>query len=215
MANVLIIEDEKNINQLIQKNLKLVGHTCYSLYDGINVEKIIKEKDIDLIILDIMLPVLDGYQIYEKVTPIPVIFLTAKNNLEDKIKGLTLGADDYIVKPFEMLELIARVETVLRRVHKNNDFFEFENIKIDFGRRQIYKSGQSIECTPQEYELFEVLIKNRNLAMSREKLLELAWGYNFEGDTRTVDVHIQKLRKKLNLENAIKTVYKLGYRLEV
>lgn len=215
MANILVIEDEKAINQLIQKNLQLVGHTCYSMYDGVNAECIVKEKSIDLVLLDIMLPQMDGFQVFETIRSVPVIFLTAKGNLQDKLKGLTLGADDYIVKPFEMLELIARVEAILRRVHKNNRILEFGHVSIDFGSRQIYMNGQAVECTPQEYQLFEVLVTNRNLAMSREKLLELAWGYDFDGDSRTVDVHIQKLRKKLGMEDSIKTVYKLGYRLEV
>lgn len=215
MANILVIEDEKAINQLIQKNLQLVGHTCYSMYDGVNAQRFVKEKSIDLVLLDIMLPQMDGFQVFETIRFVPVIFLTAKGNLQDKLKGLTLGADDYIVKPFEMLELIARVEAVLRRVHKNNSMLEFGHVSIDFGSRQIYMDGQPVECTPQEYQLFEVLVMNRNLAMSREKLLELAWGYDFDGDSRTVDVHIQKLRKKLRMEDNIKTVYKLGYRLEV
>ena len=215
MANILIIEDEKAINNLIQKNLHLVGHQCYSMFDGIDADKIIREKNIDLAILDIMLPKIDGYHVYENINFIPVIFLTAKDSLQDKVKGLTLGADDYIVKPFEMVELIARVEAVLRRVKKADDFFEFKNIKIDFSKHLIYKNGNSIECTPKEFELFKVLVKNRNIAMSREKLLELAWEFDFEGDTRTVDVHIQKLRKKLDLTEQIKTVYKLGYRLEI
>lgn len=196
MANILVIEDEIAINQLIQKNLQLVGHTCYSMTDGVNAERIVREKGVDLVLLDIMLPHMDGFQVYETIHFVPVIFLTAKGNLQDKLKGLALGADDYIVKPFQMLELLARVETVLRRVNKNNKTFEFEHIKIDFGRRQIYVHGKTIDCTPQEYQLFEVLVINKNLAMSREKLLELAWGYDFDGDTRTVDVHIQKLRKK-------------------
>ena len=215
MANILIIEDEKAINNLIQKNLHLVGHQCYSMFDGIDADKIIREKNIDLAILDIMLPKIDGYHVYENINFIPVIFLTAKDSLQDKVKGLTLGADDYIVKPFEMVELIARVEAVLRRVKKDDNFFEFKNIKIDFSKHLIYKNGNIIECTPKEFELFEVLVKNRNIAMSREKLLELAWGFDFEGDTRTVDVHIQKLRKKFDLTEQIKTVYKLGYRLEI
>lgn len=215
MANILVIEDEKAINQLIQKNMQLVGHTCFSMYDGIDAERMVREKGIDLVILDIMLPHMNGFQVYETINFVPVIFLTAKGNLQDKLKGLTLGADDYIVKPFEMLELVARVENILRRAHKSNKTFEFGRICVDFGRRQIYLDGKAMDCTPQEYQLFEVLVMNRNLALSREKLLELAWGYDFDGDTRTVDVHIQKLRKKLCLDDNIKTVYKLGYRLEV
>lgn len=215
MANILVVEDEISINELIQRNLRLVGHKCYGLFNGNDVEREVKNNKFDLAILDIMLHGLDGFQIIELIKKeLPVIFLTAKDSLQDKIKGLTLGADDYIVKPFEMLELIARVDTVLRRTCKSSTF-EFDNIKIDFNKREIYKDGSVVICTPKEYELFDVLVRNRNIAMSREKLLELAWGYDFEGDTRTVDVHIQKLRRKLEIEDKIKTVYKLGYRFEV
>ncbi|MDQ0157603.1 DNA-binding response OmpR family regulator [Robertmurraya andreesenii] len=133
----------------------------------------------------------------------------------DRIKGFSLGADDYLVKPFEMLELLARVEAVLRRTQKTISYFEAGEVRINFNSRQVFQNGQLVECTPKEYKLLEVLVQNRNVALSRERLLELVWGYDFEGDTRTVDVHIQKLRKKLGWEDKIKTVYKLGYRLEV
>ena len=126
-----------------------------------------------------------------------------------------MGADDYITKPFEMLELLARVDAVLRRSSKKRSCFEFEGVRIDFESRQVFREGQPVDCTPKEYDLLETLVINRNIALSRERLLDLVWGYDFEGDTRTVDVHIQKLRKKLGLEPYIKTVYKLGYRLEV
>lgn len=126
-----------------------------------------------------------------------------------------MGADDYLTKPFEMLELLARVEAVLRRTQKATNSFEFENVKVDFSSHQVFRSGKLVECTPKEFELLEVLINNRNIALSREKLLEMVWGYDFDGDTRTVDVHIQKLRRKLGWEDRIKTVYKLGYRLEI
>ena len=172
MANILIIEDEKSINNLIQKNLHLVGHQCYSMFDGIDADKIVREKNIDLVILDIMLPKIDGYHVYENINFIPVIFLTAKDSLQDKVKGLTLGADDYIVKPFEMVELIARVEAVLRRVKKDDNFFEFKNIKIDFSKHLIYKNGNIIECTPKEFELFEVLVKNRNWDTDKKYKIE-------------------------------------------
>ncbi len=215
MANILIVEDEKPINELIRRNMQLVGHNCVSAYDGRQALNILEQQLFDLILLDIMLPGLDGFMVFERIENIPVIFLTARNSLNDRVKGLNMGAYDYILKPFEMLELLARVDSVLRRTKAENDAYEIDNIKIDFSSRQIFVDGKNMECTPKEYELMEVLIKNRNIALSREKLLELAWGYDFEGDTRTVDVHIQKLRKKLGLEDRIKTVYKLGYRLEV
>lgn len=214
MASILIVEDEKPINELVKRNLQLVGHQCTPVYDGIAALSALENETYDLIILDIMLPGLDGFEVIRHVKQTPVIFLTAKDNLADRIKGFSLGADDYLSKPFEMLELLARVEAVLRRTKKSNRTFEDGEIKIDFNSRQIYRNGQLIECTPKEYRLLEVLVQNLNIALSRERLLELVWGYDFEGDTRTVDVHIQKLRKKLGWENKIKTVYKLGYRLE-
>lgn len=215
MALILIVEDELSINELIQRNLRLVGHSCVPAFDGREALQKTEIQSFDLVLLDIMLPELDGYLVFQKLKGIPTIFLTAKSGLSDKVKGLTMGADDYLTKPFEMLELLARVDAVLRRTVKQNNFFEMNHLKINFDSRQIFLSGQPVDCTPKEYDLLETLVSNRNIALSREKLLELVWGYDFEGDTRTVDVHIQKLRKKLSLESSIKTVYKLGYRLEV
>lgn len=217
MALILIVEDEMPINILINRNLELVGHECVSVYDGEAVLEIIQKYTFDLILLDIMLPKMDGYEVLEivKEMDIPVIFLTSKSSLSDRVKGLTLGADDYIVKPFEMLELQARVEAVLRRTNKEQKIFVLNNIRIDLDGRQAFLNNELVDITPQEFDLLVALIRNRNIALSRERLLRLAWGYDFEGDTRTVDVHITKLRKKLGLDNYIKTVYKLGYRLEV
>ncbi|MBE6081176.1 response regulator transcription factor [Sporanaerobacter sp. PP17-6a] len=215
MASILIVEDEISINELIKRNLQLVGHRCTSVFDGKAAVSEIQDHTYDLIILDIMLPELDGFEVFKKVDKIPTIFLTARSSLSDRIKGFSMGADDYLVKPFEMLELLARVEAVLRRTQKNRSCFELGNVRIDFDSHQVFYMGQPVECTPREYELLEVLVNNRNIALSREKLLELVWGYDYEGDTRTVDVHIQKLRKKLGWDDVIKTVYKLGYRLEV
>lgn len=145
---------------------------------------------------------------------IPVILVTARNSLSDRVQGLSLGADDYIVKPFEILEVVARVQAVLRRTKRNEGAFCLDGLRVDFDSRQVFYGGELVDLTPQEFILLEVLVVNRNLALSREKLLELAWGYDYYGDTRTVDVHIQKLRKKLGIGERIKTVYKLGYRLE-
>ena len=176
---------------------------------------LLESGSFDLIVLDIMLPGLDGYQVFERAGGTPAIFLTAKSELSDKLKGLAMGADDYLTKPFQMLELAARVETVLRRTKKEETDFTLGSMRCDFHRHQVFLEGTVIECTPKEYELLRVLIRNRNIALSREKLLDMVWGYDFEGGTRTVDVHIQRLRHKLHLEDYIKTVYKLGYRLEV
>lgn len=215
MANILIVEDEYTINELIRRNLQLVGHTCICVYDGKAALEEMHKDGYDLILLDVMLPELDGFSLLERENRTPTIFLTAKDSLTDRMKGFSLGADDYIIKPFEMLELTARVEAVLRRTKKDTRVFELENIRVEFDGHLVYRNGQTVDLTPKEYELLEVLIKNRNIALSRDKLLELVWEYDFEGDSRTVDVHIQKLRKKLGWEACIKTVYKLGYRLEV
>ena len=216
MAHILIAEDEKAINTLIKKNLELVGHTCVSVFDGEAVFDETLKKTFDLILLDIMMPKMDGFQVIKELKEnIPIIFLTARNAVEDRVKGLKLGADDYIVKPFDMLELQARVETVLRRFNKTDKIFCLGDVRVDLSGKQIHYKDTLIEFSPKEFLLIEALIKNRNIALSRDKLLEIAWGYEFGGDTRTVDVHIHSIRKKLNWENVIKTVYKLGYRLEV
>ncbi|MGS0763768.1 response regulator transcription factor [Syntrophomonas curvata] len=215
MAHILIVEDEIPINELIKRNLNLVGHRCVSAFDGKEALVCVRQHSFDLILLDVMLPELDGYEVFKRIKDIPTIFLTAKNSLSDRVKGLTMGADDYLSKPFEMLELLARADAVLRRTKKETASFELDKIIINFDSRQIFADGKVIDCTPKEYELLETFVKNRNIALSREKLLELAWGFDYEGDTRTVDVHVQKLRKKLGWEDRIVTVYKLGYRLEV
>lgn len=215
MAQILIVEDDKAINTLIKKNLELVGHKCVSVFDGESVFDEIAKQAYDLILLDIMLPKLDGFQVFQELKDIPVIFITARGAVEDRIKGLKLGADDYIVKPFDMLELQARVESVLRRTQKADNLFYLGDVKVDLSGRQVFFKDDLVDFAPQEFSLIETLIKNRNIALSRDKLLEIAWGYDYGGDTRTVDVHIHSIRKKLTWEDTIKTVYKLGYRLEV
>lgn len=215
MADILVVEDEEAINELIRRNLSLVGHTCYLAMDGEMALEMIKNKSFDLIVLDIMLPKLDGFEVLEQVQGIPTILLTARRSVEDRVKGLVMGADDYLTKPFEMLELLARVEAILRRTKKDEDTFVIDDVRVEFHSRRLFLKEEVVEYTPKEFELLEVLIKNRNIALSREKLLELVWGYEYIGETRTIDVHIQKLRKKLGLEKRIVTVYKLGYRLEV
>lgn len=214
MAEILIVEDEPSINELVRKNLCLSGHHCTQVFDGDEAITVLEREKFDLIILDIMLPGADGYEVLEQIQGTPVIFLTAKSELSDKLRGLRRGADDYITKPFQMLELAARVEALLRRTKKTEAYYELDHVRLDFEKRLIFVEGIPADCTPKEYELFETLVKNRNIALSREKLLDLVWGYDFEGGTRTVDVHIQRLRAKLGLENRIATVYKVGYRLE-
>ena len=216
MASILIIEDEEPINRLIKQNLALSGHVCDQIYDGEEAKQhLLSGVSYDLIIMDVMLPHIDGFFLMQYVGDMPVIFLTAKSQLSDKLTGLTSGAWDYLTKPFEMLELIARVHLVLTKTKTADSTICIEETEIDLKARKVTVKGEEIELAKQEFELLEVLILNRNIALSREKLLELAWGYDYMGDTRTVDVHITKLRKKLNLEHHIKTVYKTGYRLEI
>lgn len=219
MAKVLIVDDEKSINDLVLMNLSLVGYTCFQAFDGKQAIDAINKYKPDIILLDVMIPYRDGFSLIEDkaLSGIPVIFLTAKDSVADKVRGLRLGADDYITKPFEAVELLARVEAVLRRTQKSHIQQEFVigDAVVNIAERKAWLSETEVELTNREFELLEVLIKNRNIALSRQKLLDLVWGYDYVGDTRTVDVHITKLRKKLKLENYIKTVYKLGYRLEV
>jgi len=215
MAYILIVEDDIEINKLIARNLKLVGHTYLQAYDGNEAIKRVKENSFDLVLLDIMLPGMDGFDVIKKIDYEPVVFITAKDGLEHKLSGLKLGADDYIVKPFEMLELLARIDTVLRRTQKNISTFSLDNTIVNLTDRTVTVQGEEIYLPPREFELLEVLIKNQNIALSRDKLLELAWGFDYLGETRTVDNHIQKLRRKLGWEERIKTIHKLGYRLEV
>ena len=214
MANILIVEDEEVIHELIKRNLSLVGHICHSAFDGKEALECLADKRFDLMILDIMLPKEDGFSVMRQAKGQPTIFLTARDSLNDRMTGFSLGADDYIIKPFEMLEMLARVEAVLRRTQTSASTFRLDKVLLNFDSRQVYREQELLELTPKEYELLEVLVKNRNIALARERLLELVWGYDFEGETRTVDVHIQKLRKKTGWENRIKTVYKMGYRLE-
>lgn len=217
MRKILIVDDEEKIRELIKMNLELAGYTCDEAEDGeLAIEKM-KQFNPDLVLLDIMLPKKNGYEIAEDFVKanIPIIFLTAKDSVVDKVKGLKLGADDYIVKPFESMELLARIEVVLRRKGKDVEEFEYKGVKINFSTRSVSVNGSLVEMTAQEFALLDVLIKNKNLALSREKLLESAWGYDYYGDTRTVDMHIQRIRKKLNWDNVIVTVFKYGYRLEI
>ncbi len=215
MAKILIVEDEKAINDLVKFNLELVGHECKQVFDGESgLTEALKFK-YDLIILDVMLPEYSGFEIMEHIEGTPVIFVTAKSAQQDKIKGFRLGADDYITKPFNIVELVERVKAVLRRTKAYINYFEFDDIRVEFDTRRVYKNGEEISLKPREFDLLEVLINNRNLALSREKLLRLVWEYDFEGDTRTVDVHIQRIRKKLEIFDRIQTVYKTGYRFEI
>jgi len=215
MAKILIVEDEKAINDLVKFNLELVGHECSQVFDGkVGLTEALKSK-YNLVILDVMLPGYSGFEIMEYIEGTPVIFVTAKSTPQDKIRGLRLGADDYITKPFNIVELVERVKAVLRRTKAETNNFEFDDIRIEFDNRRVYKNGKEVALKPREFDLLEVLVNNRNLALSREKLLQLVWEFDYEGDTRTVDVHVQRLRQKLGISDRIQTVYKTGYRFEI
>ena len=216
MANILIVEDDKNINDLIKMNLKLVDHDCRQAFDGIEAVGALGTFQPDLILLDVMLPHLDGFSLMERGAfgTVPVIFLTAIDSKTDTVRGLKLGAYDYITKPFETSELMARVENVLRRTKPAERVITVGKTSVFLDKRTATVEGMPVDVTYREFELLEVFFDNRNMAMSRDRLLDLAWGHDYPGDTRTVDVHVTKLRKKLGLENHIRTVYKLGYRME-
>ena len=214
MAAILVAEDEQPIRELIAKNLALIGHQCVQASDGPSALACSRKETFDLALLDVMLPGMDGFALKQQLPEgLPVIFVTAKSGLSSRLQGLGLGADDYIIKPFEILELVARVQAVLRRTGAGEKIVALGRCRVDLAQRRVTLDGEEIPLKPQEYALLEILVRNRNLALSRDKLLELAWGSDYEGDIRTVDVHVQRLRKKLGLEQQLQTVYKLGYRL--
>ncbi|SDK81621.1 response regulator transcription factor [Natronincola ferrireducens] len=215
MSVILIIEDEEPIRELIKLNLDMVGYEILEACDGDEALHYINNHKIDLALLDIMLPKQDGYQLLPQILKknIPTIMLTAKDGLKDKVKGLDMGADDYITKPFEAVELLARIKSVLRRSEKEKIKVRMDDIEICLEEWKVLKDGKEMDLTYKEFDLLRLLIENKGTAMSRERLLELVWGYEFEGNTRTVDMHIQRLRNKLGTDK-IKTIYKVGYRME-
>lgn len=214
---VLIVEDEVSIAKMIAMNLKVAGYEITIFHDGREAaEAIENEHDYDIALLDVMLPGMDGFALFESIKPygIPAIFLTAKDDISSKIQGLQGGAEDYIVKPFEMLELMVRMEKVLERTKKLSEIIRFLDVEIDLQKRTVRKNGEEVLLKPMEFALLCVLARNKNIAISREDLLQRVWGVDYVGETRTVDVHIGQLRKKLSLSDHIKTVSKMGYRLE-
>ena len=213
---ILVVEDEAPIRDLISINLQLVGYEVFTAEDGIVAENFLEKQKVDLILLDVMIPGIDGFSLIEKIKKhnIPVIFVTAKESVLDRVKGLRLGADDYIIKPFETIELLARIEVVLRRYNKNSHIIKFKNIEVDTNQRSVKLNDKEVYLTVKEYELLILLLQNKNIALSRDQILERVWGFEYGGETRTVDIHIQRIREKLDLKNNIKTVFKVGYRFE-
>lgn len=218
MVNILIVEDEKPISDLIKLSLKGAGYFCSCAYDGETAADMIEENRYDLILLDIMIPYIDGFELLEYIKPfdIPVIFITAMNSIDDRVKGLKMGAADYIVKPFEVVELLARVEVVLRRFHKTSDIIQInDKLTINLKQHVVRYDGQEVALTPKEYDLLVLFAQNPNVALYRETIYERVWGGNLEYTSKTVDLHVQRLRRKAHLEDMIKAVNKVGYRLEM
>lgn len=216
MYKILIVEDDEAISNLLHLDLSDEGYVCFCALDGKIAADLLEKENYDLILLDIMLPEIDGYELLEYIKPmgIPVIFLTAKGEVKDRIQGLKSGADDYIVKPFQSGEVMARIEAVLRRYGKSRKELSFADVTINLESRKVFQKGREVDLTVKEFNLLVELIQNKNVAQYRDRLYEKVWNEPFIGDTRTLDTHIQRLRKKLGWEDYIKTVFRIGYRLE-
>ena len=216
MVKILIAEDEEPIANLIRMNLKKAGYACECAYDGQEAADRMEEGHYDLLLLDIMLPKINGYELmeYAKSIQLPVIFITAMDSTENKVKGLKMGAEDYLAKPFEIVELLARVEAVLRRCNKIGRMLHILDADIDLSSRTVMQDNQQILLTLKEYELLLFFARNPNIALYREVIYEQVWEKEYTGDSRTVDLHVQRLKKKLGWDKHICAVYKIGYRLE-
>ena len=218
MIRILIVEDEKPISNLIRMSLTRAGYHCSCVYDGIAAADLLETGEpFDLILLDVMLHGADGFELMSYIRPlgIPVIFITAKNSVNDRVKGLRMGAEDYLVKPFEIIELLARVEVVLRRYHKLDSVIEVGGLRIDLRSMQVFRDGKEIALTPKEYELLLLFAQNPGSALYRETIYQRVWGGDYLNTSRTVDLHVQRLRKKVGWEQILVAVPKVGYRLEV
>ena len=215
MLNILIVEDEISIASFIQTALSSSGYRCTCVYDGLAAADLLDEHTFDLILLDVMLPGADGFELMDMIRPmnIPVIFITAKSAVSDRVRGLRLGADDYLVKPFELIELQARMEAVLRRHHKGIAELSVGDVTVQTDSRRVLKNDAPVELTNREYELLVFLMQNRDMALFRETIYERVWQGEYTGDTRTIDLHVTRLRKKLNWEERLVSVPRIGYRL--
>ncbi len=216
MTDILIVEDDDAITDLVRMNLDKEGYRCTCARDGVEGADLCVRERFDLILLDIMLPGIDGYGLLEYIKPMgtPVIFMTAKGDVEERIRGLKSGADDYLAKPFQIGELLARVEAVLRRQGIRRKRLELGDVAIDPDSREVTKNGCEVVLTAKEFDLLMELMQNKNVALYRERLYEKVWKEPFVGETRTLDAHIQRLRRKLGWEERIKTIFRIGYRLE-
>ncbi len=218
MARILIVEDDENIAKTISATLAAVGYESAIVSDGAEAVETVSRNCAkwDIVLLDVMLPTMDGFEVMRHIAPlgVSVIFLTAMQNVLDKVNGLKLGAEDYIVKPFEALELLARIEVVLRRTGKISTTLNYGDICVDTSAHTVTKGGVPVALTPKEFDVLVFFLRNRDIAITRERLLGAVWGYEFAGESRTVDIHIQQIRKKLGLHDCLVTIPKLGYRLE-
>ena len=216
MIKILIVDDEKPICDLIEMNLSAAGYSCVAVQDGLAAIDAVEKNTFDLVLLDIMLPGADGYDVMEYIRPfkVPVIFISAKHEVKDRVKGLKLGADDYLIKPFDVAELSARVEAVLRRYNKTDKVIALGDVAIDVEARRVTKDGSPVQLTSKEFDLMLLFVENRNIALFRENLYERVWDDEYFANSRTLDLHVQRLRKKLGWEKNLVAVYKVGYRLE-
>ena len=217
MIKILVVDDEKSICDLIDLNLSASGYHCQSVQNGLDAIDLIEKENFDLILLDIMLPGADGYDVMEYIRPlkIPVIFITAKHEVKDRVKGLKLGADDYLLNPLPVLAPTARVEPVPCRYTKPEKLLAAGAVVVDVEARRVLKDGKPVVLTNKEFGLLVLFIRNKNVALFRETLYEKVWEDEYISDSRTLDLHVQRLRKKLGWEQNLVAVYKVGYRLEV
>lgn len=217
VITILIVEDEVLISNLVRLSLSKEGYHCVCVYDGAQAADYLEANKCDLILLDVMLPEVDGFELMDYIRPlgIPVIFLTAKSAVKDRVKGLTLGAEDYIVKPFEIIELLARIDVVLRRYKKCDMVLEVGGLTIDATAMQVWRDGNEIALTKTEYELCLLFARNPRRALYRETIYEQVWGEAYPFGSKAVDLHIQRLRKKVGWSDCLRAVNKVGYRLEV
>jgi len=217
--NVLIVDDEKLIRKVIREYGENEGYNIFEASDGVEAWEAVKNKNIDIIILDIMMPKLDGFSMYremKKEKNIPTIVLSARSDEYDKLLGFDLGIDDYLTKPFSPKELIARIKAVMKRSNQEVDRFIYNDLVVDFKGYVIQIDSKEIKVTPKEFEVLAYLIKNKNIAISREALLSSIWGYDFFGDDRTIDTHVKMLRNNLGkYRDLITTVRGVGYKFEI
>ncbi len=209
------MEDEKPISDLIRLNLRKEGYDCEAVYNGLDAIARVDSEHFDLVLLDVMLPGADGFEVMDYIKPlqIPVIFITARATIDDRLHGLTSGAEDYMIKPFDPLELIARVNIVLRRYDKTEKILTLGDLTVNTESNEVTKAGEEIRLTPKEYEMLVLFLRNKNITLYRDRIYEEVWGGDSDAETRTVDLHVQRIRKKAGLKNSLVTVYNMGYKI--